>query len=454
MIRELLVRGIAAAHAGDTEEARRYLERVLNLPASTLNQRAQAHLWLSRLTDDPRIKREHLEYVLAAQPMHGEARRELAILDGRLEPQDIVDPDHVADPDRASGPKEGRPVVTRRVICPQCGGTLHFEPGTAWVTCQYCGHRQPIAAALRHQAPLEEADFVVALATRRWHHSPEGLRQFRCQGCQATLIASGAITARCPYCGSSHIVEIPTDEMIPPEGIIPFQIDARTAQRRFREWLRQRIDDQHVRTTRVRGLYLPIWTFDVMGDVGWRQMQPKDEEGLSRFALPLGGGNAYGGRKRTPGEPTEGSYPVLLNDIVVPATHQIAYALHEVFDRFDLEEVLPYDTAFLSDWPAETYDVPVSRASLVARQHALAAARQQVEAQQTAFGEDAQSLVVFPQTLPVDTYKLIYVPVWLANYHYEKRTYTVAISGQTEDIVGEQPSGWLKRPARGPLHGA
>src|SRR5512139_101950 len=100
-IRQMLVRGVAAAKTGqarDKEEARFYLEWVLRSGDAAPDQKATAWLWLSQIEDDPKKKRDCLENVLACDPANGPARRGLAILDGRLKAEDIIDPNKPIDP--------------------------------------------------------------------------------------------------------------------------------------------------------------------------------------------------------------------------------------------------------------------------------------------------------------------------------------------------------------------
>src|SRR5438046_101481 len=94
---DLLIYGEAAAQANSRDEARFYLEWVLRSDAD-LEQEADAWYWLSRIADDPSEKRNCLENVLAASPNYPEARRDLAILDGQLNPKEIVDTFHTIAP--------------------------------------------------------------------------------------------------------------------------------------------------------------------------------------------------------------------------------------------------------------------------------------------------------------------------------------------------------------------
>lgn len=447
-IRGQLVRGIAAAKAGDKAEAKRYLERVLLDSAATHDEKAQAHIWLTGLTDDPAEKREHLEHALALDPTNAGARRGLAILDGRLKTEDIINPDRQAAPQQPETPK---PVAARRFVCPQCGGVMQFEPGGKMIRCAHCGHRQTIFTALKDGLAVEEHDFAVALATTKGHALPAGLHSFQCQGCQAKLLLSGEISTQCPYCGSPHVVQIETQEMVQPEGIIPFAVTAEEAEKTFRRWLDKNVHSDQIRTTRVRGLYLPAWTFDISGEMRWRGTEPSNNRSSrSGFGLTIseGGigfgatGGGYGGSQK---RIHEGSHYVLEDDILIPATHTLPEDLSEVFHKFLLKEAVPYDSAYLADWPAEIYTISTSDASLTARQIALKKGEKAARMQATARVPNIQNLQTFPTNMSALSYKLLLLPFWIANYRYEGKIYTVAINGQTNKVFGQKPAGLLKK---------
>ena len=90
--RDLLVRGVASAKAKQADEVRFFLEWVIRTESS-LEQRADAFFWLGEISEDPEEKRAHLLEALGCRPNHYQAQRSLAVLDGRLDPQDIIDPD-------------------------------------------------------------------------------------------------------------------------------------------------------------------------------------------------------------------------------------------------------------------------------------------------------------------------------------------------------------------------
>lgn len=430
--RRMLVRGVAAAKAGDHSEARRYLEHLLYLDASR-DQNIDAHWWLFSISDDTTEKRDHLEKILAWDPTHADARRELAILDGKLDPDDIVDPDHLPE----TAPTDAQDTCNvRRFVCPQCGGRMAFNPSSQRLECGYCGHRATILSAMQEGLVVEESDFVITMATLKGHVIPQGVRTIKCQGCQAELISSDALTAHCPYCGSAHVVEAVVQAQVLPEGLIPFAVDEQAANRRLVAWLGRSMRIRPSRVARVRGLYLPLWTFDLIGAVSWRAVESSSQgggwalTGVVDGSLFQSGGQVYGG-----------THNFIIDDIRVPASHLLAHRLSGAFDTFEFEGVVPYDPAYLADQPATRYDVAVSDASLLARRKVLDEARRKARIQAEIHMREVRDFQITPTNLAVQSYKLLLVPFWLGNYRVEDETYSVLVNGQTGRVTGERPPG-------------
>jgi DNA-directed RNA polymerase subunit RPC12/RpoP len=440
--RDLLTRGIAAAKANDEQEARFYLEWVLRTDASR-EQKAQAWLWLSQITDDLAERRNCLEEALAQDPSNHAARRGLAIVDGRLDPAKIIDPDRRPSPAEDQPPQ---PLKTQRFVCARCGGKMAFEPDGRSLQCQYCGYGESLLEAMGDDANLQEQDFVVAMATAKGHTRPVGMRAFSCQGCGASfLLAPSVLSLTCAYCGSAHVAELPeTRSLIPPEGLIPFGVSEEEARRKFHRWFDEKGLRGRVKVSPVRGLYLPAWTFDLSGEIRWQCYTDRDESP----GLEIGGLEIYtsgsGGGKRTVRE--EGSHLVYEDDILVPASHKLPPdLLIEEAERFLLSDVVPYDQGYLADWPAEVYEISVSDASLVARRVALERARGFVRTRVGARLGNYKDLQLNSTGVVVESYKLILLPLWIARYQLDETIYHVLINGQTGQLRAQGPKNWLQR---------
>ncbi|MEA3351948.1 MAG: hypothetical protein U9Q82_15165 [Chloroflexota bacterium] len=78
--------GINAAKNGSNRLARRLLESATRMRAGD----ARPWLWLAKITADPDEKRDCLEEAVAIEPGNAAARRELALLTGKIQPEDLL----------------------------------------------------------------------------------------------------------------------------------------------------------------------------------------------------------------------------------------------------------------------------------------------------------------------------------------------------------------------------
>ena len=152
---QLLREAIINIKAKDYGLARRYLERAL-LMADDRETRTWANYWMSQITDDPHEKRQYLEETLANDPTHPEARKALAVLDGKIKPDEIVNPE--ALPAQST---ETQRAQADRFTCPKCGARMVFDGDGRTLICEHCARSQ----GLSNSAPEFEQDFILAMAT-------------------------------------------------------------------------------------------------------------------------------------------------------------------------------------------------------------------------------------------------------------------------------------------------
>src|ERR1041384_1252091 len=120
--KDLLKSGIIEAKAGHKDAARRYLDRAPYL-SNDHEVLAEAWFWMSQIVDDAAEKRKALENCLANDLQHARARRALAVLDGKLKADEIIDPDHIP-----LAPEGLHAANAERFMCPKCGGRMSFAP--------------------------------------------------------------------------------------------------------------------------------------------------------------------------------------------------------------------------------------------------------------------------------------------------------------------------------------
>jgi len=174
-----------------------------------------------------------------------------------------------------------------------------------------------------------------------------------------------------------------------------------------------------------RGLYLPAWTFDLIGSVPWNGRVIRNKQEL----------------------PVSGESPAQFNNICIPGSHKLADLLLKFVDEYELAKAPAYDPRFLAGWSAEVYDMAMSDAALDARQIAVERIRQDIRA----VNGNVLDLNYSTSTISITSYRLILLPIWVTDYSFEDKPYRVVINGQTGAVHGETPNQGLKNWLEGLL---
>ncbi len=419
--KDLLRTGVIEARAGNIETARRYLDRAIYMTGS-YDVIAEAWYWMGEITVDPVEKRKALENCLAHDMRHTRARRALAILDGKLKEEDVVNADFLPD-----APNGSRQTDAQRFMCPKCGGRMSFSPdGQQKLVCDYCTRNQSVGG---NGVEADEKDFVIAMATMKGHGKPLQEQVFHCNGCGAEFILPPKqLSASCAYCDSPHVVNLEkTKDLLAPDGIIPHVFDQKRAVKLLIDWVQGNNIKPEKKVDVPRGLYLPLWTFDVGGSVEYTY----EMVDLNR--------RRRGGLKLDEIEPVrmDGEYPIMVNDLPLPASKKPSSVFLKLIHTFDMKSIKPYDPRYLVSWPAEIYDVPMADASLDARSQVFAK-----------FKQDLPSLVnqsnivrTSSANLVVESFKLNLLPVWMTELPFDGREHLLLINGQngivSSDLLSE-----------------
>ena len=408
----LLRQALLNIRTGDVATGRRYLELALAM-ADDHETRTQASYWMSQISTDPLEQRKYLEDTLANDPGHPEARKALAILDGTIKPGDIVNPD--ALPAQVPGTQSRQ---ADRFTCPKCGARMVFDGDGRTLICEHCSRNQVLSSA----APQFEQDFILAMATGQGHRTPVSVKTFNCQGCGAQFILPAReISSICAYCGSPHVVTA-TKELVEPDSIVPMALNEGQAEQALLNWFKKHHIQPQGRLPEPKGLYFPVWTFDVMGEVPWS-------------------GTVYRNKKVVP---VSGDESVTFNDIVIPSVGRFAQLQPKFIPGFNTDNAPAYNPRYLSGWPAEVYFLPMSDASLEARKKAVERTRQRIH---SAKGH-VNDLNYSTAKLSILSFKLVLIPLWHTTYTVDDQTYLVIINGQTGEISAEMPRqgvlGWLE----------
>lgn len=419
--RRMLVRAVAEIKGGEFNTARYYLERVLNVPAR-MDQKADAYYWLSEITESEDKKRDYLQSALGYDLSHHRARKSLAVLDGKLKKEEVVDPDrYVAEELDAPQAREGK-----RFECPNCGSPMVYSPDGGNLFCEHCAGQLPTDGTNR----LNEHEFVIGISTAKGHQHPRATQSFECDACGAIFIlAPQVISLNCPHCGSSYAV-IHTNErnLIPPEGVIPFKVAEQDVDDKVLGWCNQQdLDTRYIHLGHFTGIYLPAWTFDVMGTLKWTGYQ---EFGQNQII------------------PVNDSATIHFDDVFVPASKPQPKYLLNLLEEFHAEDVQAYAAEFTANFLAESYQVSMSDAAIDARALVFKKAK---NAQKEKSGmRRVENLHFISDDIFLESYKLVLVPVWMGMLTAPGGQIDILVNGKTGKVYADKPTkrrakllGWL-----------
>jgi hypothetical protein len=134
--------------------------------------------------------------------------------------------------------------------------------------------------------------------------------------------------------------------------------------------------------------------------------------------------------------PADGAIEHFFDDEPVAATKGIDHSLLRQVEPFPTKELVPYDTAFLSGFVVERYQINLEQAAAES-QAAMHNTLESLCAREVP-GDTHRNLQIDPH-YSRQTFKHTLLPVWLLTYQYGSRTFNVVANGYTGEIAGEYP---------------
>jgi hypothetical protein len=246
---------------------------------------------------------------------------------------------------------------------------------------------------------------------------------------------------RCEFCGSPELVDYEEIKSpIRPQSLLPFKVSQSQVRDQIRRWYASKWLAPGALKSRalvdtVHGVYIPYWTFDAKVVCPW-------DADAGHYYYTTESFRDNQGRPQTRQvqhvrwEPASGVLEHFFDDEPIPGTQGIPRPLLAQVEPFMTNELVPYDTSYLSGFVVEHYQVVLlgaAKASEAAMERKL---RELCAAEVP--GDTYRNLQIHP-TFSGRTFKHILVPVWLLTYTYGPRVYHVLVNGGTGRIAGDYP---------------
>jgi hypothetical protein len=326
--------------------------------------------------------------------------------------------------------------------CSACGAQAEWNPAKQLLVCPFCGTATPFTIDASTGA-IEELDLAKALRDlpdeeRGWQTER---RTVQCQSCKAVSVFDPErVGQNCEFCGSPSLVDYKEIKApIRPQSLLPFTVGESNVREQIRKWYASKwLAPNKLRTRalvdRVHGVYIPYWTFDAHVVCPWDA-----EAGHYYYTTET---YREGGQTRTRQvqhvrwEPASGEVRHFFDDEPVPGTQGVAARLLKQVEPFPTKELKPYDTAFLSGFVVEHYQVVLFDAAKRSQDQMNTQLYQMCAAQIP--GDTFRNLQIHP-TYSGQTFKHILVPVWLLTYNFSAKVFQVVVNGVTGRMAGDYP---------------
>ena len=323
--------------------------------------------------------------------------------------------------------------------CPCCSGIIEFDSSSQMMKCPYCETTFDPAAllemdeALNNAAP-DQLDWETP-QTQFDAADLSSMQVYSCKSCGGEIIADATTGAtHCPFCGNPVVLTNVFAGALKPDLVIPFKINKEQAKEALKNFAKGKklvpkfySSESHL--DEIKGVYVPYWLYSTDVDAhinyratrarSWRTGDRQFTE-TSHFRLERQGSLSF-------------------DNVPVDGSTKVDDTMMESIEPYDLSELKPFQTAYLSGYCADKYDVDAETS--VERANERIKASTLSTFQQTVGGYIAPTAESSSIRLVNNSCRYALLPVWLLNTSYEGKIYPFAMNGQTGKLVGDLPTG-------------
>ena len=314
--------------------------------------------------------------------------------------------------------------------CPCCGGFLEFDPTQQKFKCYYCGQLHS-EEDLRDQSEMRQAEADAAEAESAT--AEEHLKTYQCKMCGAEIVTDETTAAtRCYFCHSPVVLHDRLDDDFRPDGVIPFQLSKAEAEKQFLAHVQKKkfVDRDFFNGAQMEmfsGVYYPWWYADVEGNATF------EGEGKRVSVMTTPTHVVTTTRLFHVEREGELAFRNLARKALTKADGKLSDGIHP----YDVSEIKPYASGYLSGFLAEKRDIPEATAKGEMTREADAYAHSLMQ-RNHGFNALSGTAIFRPEKVKM---RYVLLPAWVLTYKGSKdgAPYYYMMNGQTGKVCGRFP---------------
>ncbi len=261
----------------------------------------------------------------------------------------------------------------------------------------------------------------------------DGMDVYICKSCGGEIIAESTEgTSKCPFCNNIVILKSRFAGELKPDYIIPFKLDKRTAKEGFKKHLLgkkllPKTFKDETRINGIKGVYVPFWLFDADAKADARYR-------ATRLFSWSDSNFIY---TRTSFYSVTRSGEMHFEKIPVDGSSRMADDLMESIEPFDFSQAVDFQTAYLSGFFANKYDVDAEMSISRANDRLRDSASRELSGTVNGYATVTPEVMSIRAENGASHYALY--PVWVMTTTWKNKNYIFAMNGQTGKFVGDLP---------------
>lgn len=319
--------------------------------------------------------------------------------------------------------------------CPCCDGTLTFTPGTAKITCEYCGSEfdpkifDELKSDFKEDTTWDEIDHEI------WsEEEAKGLGVFHCESCGGELVTDpNTASTFCPYCGSPVVSMGNLSGGVKPKYVIPFKKSEEEAKAALAGYFKGKIFlpssfKKSIEVKDAQGVYVPYWLFDADVD-GRVEFKADKEERYKRGDDTIVKTHYYKIIR-------EGA--VGFDHVPVDGSTKMDDAMMESLEPYNyVDDRKEFQSVYLTGFAADKYDVTAEDAMPRATERVREGTVNKFA--ETVSGYDHLSASNVQLGLKKTSHEYAFFPTWLVNTKWNGKTFLFAVNGETGLVKADLP---------------
>lgn len=321
--------------------------------------------------------------------------------------------------------------------CPNCGGSVEFDSASQQMKCPFCDSEFDVNSLNEFsdmESTVEEEPNWDEYSSEEWTSEEEqNIKRYICQSCAGEIITDATtVASKCPYCGNPVVIASELSGTLKPDLVIPFKVDKTAAKAALNSFQQGKKllpdcfkDKNHIEE--ITGIYIPFWLYNCTAQ-GNTVFSARKVKHWSDPRFHYTKTSHYAVHR-------EGT----VDFIKVPAdgSQKMDDTLMDSLEPYNYDEAVDFNTAYLSGYLAEKYDV--SSDENLGRVNARITQSLVELFESTIHGYDHKD--VNHKNISVQEGEIQYalLPLWMLRTKYEGNEYVFAMNGQTGKFVGSLP---------------